>query len=59
MPRNFIAIVKGSERFWFFFDDTAESRHKLRELVGVMAADPQTNFNWLDAARVSQKIYAV
>lgn len=53
---NVIAITKNGETFLFTFDDDAESRHRLQSELGKMAGDPQLNFSWYDAAKISRQV---
>ena len=50
---NVLALVKGPERFVFFYDD--ESIDQMLALLGRYAADPELNFTWYDAAVLSQR----
>lgn len=51
---NVLALVKGSERYVFLFDDN--NRTETLRQIGRYAADPDLSFNWYDAAVMSQKI---
>lgn len=51
---NVLALVKGSERYVFLYDDS--SRAETLRTLGRYASDPQLNFTWYDAAVLSQKI---
>ncbi|MBM4001159.1 MAG: hypothetical protein FJ297_16765 [Planctomycetes bacterium] len=51
---NVLALVKGSERYVFLFDD-AHRAEALRTL-GRFASNPDLSFTWYDAAVLSQKI---
>ena len=51
---NVLALVKGSERYIFLFDDSNCSE-TLRTL-GRYASDPDLSFTWYDAAVLSQKV---
>ena len=51
---NVLALVKGSERYIFLFDD-AHRAEALRTL-GRYASNPELSFTWYDAAVLSQKI---
>jgi hypothetical protein len=51
---NVLALVKGSERYIFLFDD-AHRAETLRTL-GRYASNPELSFTWYDAAVLSQKI---
>ena len=55
-PLNVIAIVKGTERFIFLYDDSANSINLLFQQMGIMAADCESSFTWYDAAVMSQKV---
>ncbi len=50
---NVLALVKGSERYVFLYDD--ESLRPLLSTLGRFAADPDLSFTWYDAAILSQK----
>ena len=51
---NVLAMVKGSERYVFLFDD--ESRAETLRLLGRYASNPELSFTWQDAAVLSQRI---
>jgi hypothetical protein len=51
---NVLALVKGSERYVFLYDD--ESLRSLLQTLGRYAADPELSFSWYDAAILSQKV---
>ena len=51
---NVLALVKGSERYVFLFDD--ESRPETLRTLGRYASNPELSFSWYDAAVLSQKI---
>ncbi len=51
---NVIALVKGSERYIFLYDD--ESAPKMLQTLGKYAGDPDLSFSWYDAAVLSQKV---
>ncbi len=51
---NVLALVKGSERYVFLYDD--ESLRSLLQTLGRYAADPDLSFTWYDAAILSQKV---
>jgi hypothetical protein len=51
---NVLALVKGSERYVFLYDDN--SSPELLRTLGRFAADPQLSFTWYDAAILSQKV---
>lgn len=50
---NILALVKGAERYVFVYED--ESRDTLVDALRDHAADPRLNFNWFDAAVLTQK----
>ena len=56
MPRsmNVLALVKGSERYVFLYDD--DSPGVLLQQLGRFAADTELSFTWYDAAVLSQKV---
>lgn len=51
---NVLALVKGSERYVFLFDD--DSRAEALRTLGRYASNPELSFTWYDAAVLSQKI---
>jgi hypothetical protein len=51
---NVLALVKGSERYVFLYDDT--SRAEALRVLGRYASNPDLSFSWYDAAVLSQKI---
>ena len=51
---NVLALVKGSERYIFLFDD--EHRSDTLRTLGRFASNPELSFTWYDAAVLSQKI---
>jgi len=51
---NVLALVKGSERYIFLFDD--EHRSEALRTLGRFASNPELSFTWYDAAVLSQKI---
>ena len=51
---NVIALVKGSERYVFLFDDN--NRSKVLRTLGRYASQPDLSFSWYDAAVLSQKV---
>ena len=51
---NVLALVKGTERFVFLFDD--ESRSETLTMIARYASNPDLSFTWYDAAVLSQKI---
>jgi hypothetical protein len=51
---NVLALVKGSERYVFLYDD--ESRAETLRVLGRFASNPELSFTWYDAAVLSQKI---
>ena len=51
---NVLALVKGSERYVFLYDDT--SRAEALRVLGRFASNPELSFTWYDAAVLSQKI---
>ncbi len=56
MPQdiNVLALVKGSERYVFLYDD--DSRAETLRTLGRFASNPELSFTWYDAAVLSQKI---
>jgi hypothetical protein len=51
---NVLALVKGSERYVFLYDDS--SRAEALRMLGRFASNPDLSFTWYDAAVLSQKI---
>lgn len=51
---NVLAMVKGSERYVFLYDDA--SRAETLRTLGRFASNPDLSFTWYDAAVLSQKI---
>lgn len=51
---NVLALVKGTERYVFLYDD--ESRAETLRVLGRFASNPELSFTWYDAAVLSQKI---
>jgi hypothetical protein len=51
---NVLALVKGSERYVFLYDDA--SRAETLRVLGRYASNPELSFSWYDAAVLSQKI---
>lgn len=51
---NVLALVKGSERYVFLYDDS--SRAETLRTLGRFASNPELSFTWYDAAVLSQKI---
>lgn len=53
---NMLALVKGEERYVFFYTNSTEA--DARRTFGRFAANPELSFTWYDAAVLSQKIAA-
>ena len=51
---NVLALVKGSERYVFLYDDA--NRAEALRVLGRYASNPELSFTWYDAAVLSQKI---
>lgn len=51
---NVLALVKGTERYVFLYDDA--SRAETLRVLGRFASNPDLSFTWYDAAVLSQKI---
>ncbi len=51
---NVLALVKGSERYVFLYDD--DRRADALRVLGRFASNPELSFTWYDAAVLSQKI---
>jgi hypothetical protein len=50
---NVLALIKGNERYVFVYDD--RSRQALIDNFRDLAADPDTSFNWFDAAVLTDR----
>src|SRR5580704_16575392 len=51
---NVLALVKGTERYVFLYDD--ECHRALLQTMGRFASDADLSFTWYDAAVLSQKV---
>ncbi len=51
---NVIAMVKGEQRYIFLYAD--EQQTELLRVFGRMAADPELDFSWYDAALCSKRV---
>ena len=51
---NVLALVKGSERYIFLYDDS--QRAETLRILGRYASNPELSFSWYDAAVLSQKV---
>jgi len=51
---NVLALVKGSERYIFLYDDG--NRAETLRMLGRYASNPELSFTWYDAAVLSQKV---
>lgn len=51
---NVLALVKGSERYIFLYDDNR--RTETLRVFGRYASNPELSFSWYDAAVLSQKL---
>ncbi len=51
---NVLALVKGTERYVFLYDDA--SRSETLRVLGRFASNAELSFTWYDAAVLSQKI---
>ena len=51
---NVLALVKGSERYIFLYDDS--NRAETLRTLGRYASNPELSFSWYDAAVLSQRI---
>jgi hypothetical protein len=51
---NVLALIKGTERYVFIFDDS--SRSSLIDAFRNHAADPNLSFSWFDAAVLTEKV---
>lgn len=52
--RTVLALVKGSERYLFTYDDASQT--ELLRLFGRFATNPELNFTWADAAVLGQRV---
>jgi len=52
--RNLITLVRGNDRYAWIYDD--ESTSELLRDIGRKASNPELNFTWYDAAKLSQVI---
>jgi hypothetical protein len=50
---NVLALIKGSERFVFVYDDG--SREETIAAIRDQAADPTVSLNWFDAAVLTER----
>ena len=50
---NVLALLKGSERFVFVYDD--DSRDETITAIRDQAADPAVSLNWFDAAVLTER----
>ena len=50
--RNVVALQKDNESYLFFYDDSEEERHIIRETLGDFAADPDLSFTWSDCVQL-------
>jgi hypothetical protein len=50
---NVLALFKGNERYVFVYDD--EAHEPLIDALRDLAADPNLNFTWFDAAILTEK----
>ena len=51
---NVLALIKGSERFIFVYDD--DSKAALVDDIRDKAADPAVALNWFDAAVLTERV---
>jgi uncharacterized alpha-E superfamily protein len=51
---NVLALLKGSERYIFVYDDA--SRNSLIDRIRHQAADPASLINWFDAAVLTERV---
>lgn len=51
---NVLALVKGTERYVFLYDDS--SRAEALRVLGRFASNPELSFTWYDAAVLSQRV---
>ena len=51
---NVVALVKGSERYVFVFNDA--NRSQVLRTLGRYASNPELSLTWYDAAVLSQKV---
>jgi hypothetical protein len=50
---NVLALIKGTERYVFVYDD--EAHEPLIDALRDQAADPRLSFTWFDAAILTEK----
>lgn len=50
---NVLALFKGKDRYIFVYDDAGKDA--VVDAVRHCAADPATNFNWFDAAVLTER----
>lgn len=53
MELNVLALVKGTERYIYVFDDVSHSQ--LIDVFRDQAADPTSQLNWFDCQVLTQK----
>jgi len=51
---NLLALVKGSERYVFLYDDATLA--DVLQVIGRFAADPELSFTWYDAVVLNHRI---
>ena len=51
---NMICIVKGDQKYIWFFTDS--QRENTKRNIGEMASNPDFDFNWHDAAKVLEQV---
>ncbi len=51
---NVLALIKGTERFIFVYDD--DSKAALIDDIRDKAADPAVTLNWFDAAVLTERV---
>lgn len=51
---NLITLIRGNDRYAWIYDD--ESTSELLRDIGRTASNPQLNFTWYDAAKLSNVI---
>lgn len=51
---NLLALVKGSERYVFLYDDA--NRAEVLRVIGRFATNPDLAFTWYDAAVLCERV---
>lgn len=56
---NFVCVVKGSERYVFFYEDTPENRRTIVKTAIRWAADRDLSFTYQDASELEKHVGAL